>query len=101
MAEPGNTRVPRGEGIGSHCLRLDLSFECAAHSSCLAGQPREEASAFGLLGAALCVGKNPFGDRAGVLPDRRLDLGGNVRVGLEEALGVLAPLADALAVVGE
>ena len=35
------------------------------------------------------------------LPDRRFDLGGDVGIGLEEGFGVLAVLADALAVIGE
>src|SRR5260370_20006 len=59
---------------------------------------RSKSSAFGRL---LGVRQNPFGDQSGVLPDRRLDLCGDVRIGLEKSLGVLAALADALAVVGE
>ena len=39
--------------------------------------------------------------RPAVLPDRGLDLAGDVGIALEEGLGVLAALADALAVVGE
>src|SRR5215468_10556314 len=54
-----------------------------------------------VLVLALLAGEDSLGDEAGVLPDRGLDLGGDVGVGLEEAFGVLAALADALAVVGE
>src|SRR5919201_6815976 len=55
----------------------------------------------GVFVLALLAGENSLGDEAGILPDRGLDLGGDVRVGLEEGLGVLAALADALAVIGE
>src|SRR5262245_5374330 len=54
-----------------------------------------------VLVLALLAGEDSLGDEAGVLPDRGLYLGGDVGVGLEEAFGVLAALADALAVVGE
>src|SRR5262249_57460929 len=54
-----------------------------------------------VLVLALLAGENSLGDEAGILPDRGLDLGGDVGVGPEEGLGVLAALADALAVVGE
>src|SRR5436305_3622755 len=47
------------------------------------------------------AGKDLLGDQAGVLPDRGLDLAGHVRVGPQERLGVLAALAEALAVIGE
>src|SRR6266571_5134111 len=47
------------------------------------------------------AGQNLFGDQAGVLADRRLDLRGHVRVGLEERFCVLAALAEPLAVIGE
>src|SRR5262249_61459527 len=40
-------------------------------------------------------------DQAGVLANGLLDVGGHLRMLLEERLGVLAALADALAVVGE
>src|SRR5712691_4506316 len=47
---------------------------------------RSKSSTFGrLLGAALGVRQNPFGDQSGVLPDRRLDLCGDVRIGLEKS----------------
>src|SRR6185503_5783277 len=46
-------------------------------------------------------GQNLFGDQAGVLADRGLDLVGDIGILLEEGFGVLAALADALAVVGE
>src|SRR5260370_23600451 len=42
-----------------------------------------------------------FGDQSGVLPDRGLDLGGHVGIGLEEGLRVFAALAEALAVIRE
>src|SRR5580700_6953973 len=54
-----------------------------------------------LGGFALLAGENLFGDDAGILPDRHLDFSRDVGIGLEEAFGVLAALADALAVVGE
>src|SRR5262245_60988980 len=54
-----------------------------------------------LVLAAVFAGEDFFGDEAGVLPDRGFDLGGDVGIGLEESLGVLAALSDALAVVGE
>src|SRR5258708_6995941 len=50
------------------------------------------------LGAA---GQNLLGDQAGVLADRHLDLRGHVGIGLQERLGVLAALAEPLAVIGE
>src|ERR1700757_86831 len=54
------------------------------------------------VGVALGIaGENLLGDQAGVLADRGLDLGGDVGVGLQERLGVLAALAEALAVIGE
>src|SRR5438034_2219314 len=55
----------------------------------------------GVLVLALLAGEDSLGNEAGVLPDRGLDLGGDVGIGLEERLGVLAALADALAVIGE
>src|SRR5687767_12434854 len=42
-----------------------------------------------------------LGDHAGVLANRRLNLQGDIGIGLEEGLGVLAALPNALAVVGE
>src|SRR5262249_56845048 len=51
--------------------------------------------------AALLAREDFLGDEAGVLPDRGLDPGGDVGIGLEKRLGVFAPLADALAVIGE
>src|SRR4051812_35744334 len=36
--------------------------------------------------------ENLLGDQPGILPDRRLDLRGHVRIGLQERLGVLAAL---------
>src|SRR5581483_8799038 len=49
----------------------------------------------------LLAGHDLLGDQAGVLADRGLDAVGDVGILLEEDLGVLAALADALAVVGE
>src|SRR5262245_62586971 len=54
-----------------------------------------------LVLAAVFAGEDFFGDEAGVLPNRGFDLGGDVGVGLEEGLGVLAALPDALALIGE
>src|SRR5262249_30565046 len=54
-----------------------------------------------LVLAAIFAGEDFFRDEAGVLPDRGFDLGGNVGIGLEEGLGVLAALSDALAVIGK
>src|SRR5208283_2228748 len=54
-----------------------------------------------LGGCGFLTGKNFLGDEAGVLPDRRFDFSRNIGIGLEESFGVLAALADALAVVGE
>src|SRR5215510_5769916 len=51
--------------------------------------------------SAFRAGKDLLADEAGVLANRRFDLGGDVRVALEEAFGVLAALADALGIVGE
>src|SRR5271155_5561805 len=53
------------------------------------------------LGLTLFAGKNLFGDETGILPDRRLDLFGDIGIAFEECLGVFAALADALAVIGE
>ena len=50
---------------------------------------------------AVLAGENPLGNETGVLPDRRFDLGRDIGIGLEKAFGVLAALADALAVIGE
>src|SRR5262249_37730619 len=49
----------------------------------------------------LLAGENLFADAAGILPDRGFDLRHHVGVRFQEGLGVLAALADALAVVGE
>ena len=57
--------------------------------------------AFVLILAALLGCEDLVGDDARILADHGLDLGGHVRIGLEEGLCVLAALADALAVVGE
>src|ERR1700694_1880596 len=70
------------------------------------GRPGEIRSGFGgavrlvLAGAGLRI-EDALGDDAGILPDRRFDFLGDLRVLLEEELGVLAALAEALAVVGE
>src|SRR4051812_24347862 len=45
--------------------------------------------------------ENLLGDQPGILPDRGLDLARHVGVGLEERFGVLAALAETLAVIGE
>src|SRR5215813_14804044 len=54
-----------------------------------------------VLARLLGAGEDLLGDEAGVLADRGFDLGAHVGVVLEERLGVLAALADALRVVGE
>src|SRR5580700_8118129 len=54
-----------------------------------------------LGGFALLASENLLGDDAGILPDRHFDFGRDIGIGLEEAFGVLAALADALAVIGE
>src|SRR5262249_17762284 len=53
-----------------------------------------------VLGGFL-AGQDLLGDQAGVLADGRLDARGDVGIVAQERLGVLAALADALAVVGE
>src|SRR5215469_18299143 len=61
------------------------------------------------LRGALFLGRTAFGarrqhgigDQTGVGADRLLDLGGGLGVILEILLGVLAALADALAIIGE
>src|SRR5262249_38706213 len=55
----------------------------------------------GFVVLAFGVGEDLLGDEPGVLAARRLDARGDVRILLEERLGVLAALADALAVVGK
>src|SRR5690349_12392198 len=57
-----------------------------------------------LLAVGIALGgacENLLGDQTGVLPDRGLDLGGDVGIGLEESFCVLAALAESLAVIGE
>src|ERR1700722_9038792 len=49
----------------------------------------------------LFTGEDFLGDKPGILTDGSLDLCGNIRVVLEKGLGVLATLADPLAVVRE
>ena len=46
------------------------------------------------------AGKDLLGDQPGILPDRGFDLGGHVGIVAQEGLGVLAALADPLAVIG-
>src|ERR1700761_1028366 len=43
------------------------------------------------------AGENLLGNQPGVLADRALDLGGDIRIGFQERLGVLAALAEPLA----
>src|SRR5277367_1040591 len=54
-----------------------------------------------LGGVGRLAGRNLFRDHAGVLPDRRFDFFRDIGIGFHEGFGVLAALADALAVVGE
>src|SRR5882757_3997704 len=54
------------------------------------------------IGVALGgAGEDLFGDQAGILADRGLDLRGHVGIGLEERFRVLATLPEPLAVVRE
>src|SRR6516164_8316956 len=57
----------------------------------------------GVFGGSLAflAGENFFCNQAGILPNRRVDLAGNIGIGLEKDLGILAALADALTVEGE
>src|SRR5262249_45411862 len=55
----------------------------------------------GVFGIRVFAGEYALRDQPGVLADRGLDLCRDIGIGLEEHLGVLASLADALAVVGE
>src|SRR5712672_3760723 len=80
----------------------------ALRSSAKSAAPRPGHERWSLLRRLLAVGvalgtarQNLFGDQAGVLADRRLDLGGHVGIGLEERLRILAALAEPLAVIGE
>src|ERR1700733_5432770 len=45
--------------------------------------------------------ENALGDQAGILANRALDLAGDVGIVLQELLGVLAPLPEALAFMAE
>src|ERR1700752_4841255 len=63
--------------------------------------PSQSLLAFIIVTLLLLAGQYLFGDQTGVLAHRRFDLGGDVGILLEEALGVLAALADALAVERE
>src|SRR3954452_4516600 len=54
-----------------------------------------------VFGARARVLEDAVGDEAGVLAERRLDAVGDVGILAQEALGVLASLAEALAVEGE
>src|SRR5262249_12795509 len=93
---PGGIAVPiRYSLFAAHHFRGSRGMAVATRY--LGGSPvRRLVAAF-----ALAAGQNLLGDEAGILADRRLDLLRDLAVGLEERLGVLAPLADALAVVGE
>src|SRR3954470_22031755 len=58
--------------------------------------------AFGIAVVAFALaGQDLLRDQAGILPDRGFDLGGHVRIGLQERLGILATLTETLAVIGE
>src|SRR6478735_1081383 len=47
------------------------------------------------------AGQDLLGDQAGVLADRGFDLVGDVGIGFQKRLGILAALAEPLAVIGE
>ena len=94
---------------------------CGADCGAKAGPAGQRLpSVDGFLGRVIAVGQNAIGirhlpvvltgfrvgqhlldDQAGIGADGALDLLGNLRIVLEELLGVLAALADALAIVGE
>src|SRR5262245_26175230 len=69
----------------------------------LAARLGQHAVLVGLLAvrARLRLSQHLVDDQAGALADRLLDRMRNLRVLLQERLGVLAPLADAVAVIGE
>ena len=53
-----------------------------------------------VVALAFFTGEDFFGDESGILADGGFDFPGDVRIVFQESLGVLAALADALAVVG-
>src|SRR5262252_1251005 len=66
--------------------------------------PRPPAMLFLVAGRCLLAGPgihHGTGDEAGVLADCLLDLGRDLRILLQELLGILPALADALAAIGE
>src|SRR5580704_11956202 len=63
------------------------------------GQPRSLFVSVGLGGVDIV--ENALGDQAGILAYGAFDLVGDIRVFLQELLGVLAPLPQTLALVAE
>src|SRR5262245_51097229 len=87
-------------GPGAYCALRSCIWGYAAPPRTACGSPTLPCKGVSrLLGivAGFLAGKYLLGDQARVLPDRRLDAGGNVRIVAQECLCVLAALADALA----
>ena len=59
----------------------------------------DPSGAASLFLARLHVAKDTFRNQAGVFPDRLFDPGGGLRILLQESFGVLATLAEPLAVI--
>src|SRR3954453_550597 len=93
--KPGHEGVLYGPGFAAH--RFARATRRAA-----SGTRRSILRRLLAVGAALRrAGEDLLGYQPGVLPDRGLDLRRHVGIGLQEGLGVLAALAQALAVIGE
>jgi len=91
-------------GEWRYALRFTRDLNGAADQSGAAAAPlrfrRAAASSLGRLAVVVLVAflarHDRLGDQTGILPHRGFDLGGDVGIVLEELLGVLAALADAL-----
>src|SRR5262249_36144988 len=92
--------LPHGERVPERAAASLLTLHKFARAAEAQAAPQAISSLGGFL-AVLGVGEDALGDQARGLPDRCLDLLRDVGIGLEKRLGVLAALADALAVVGE
>src|SRR5262245_51395343 len=99
--------IPRVHPLRRHSLHRSKRMDCRVkpgndgRGSSAARRDARVSSFRSVVVAVIFTGENLLGDEAGVLADGGLDLGGDVGIVLEEELGVLAALADALAVVGE
>ena len=94
---PSRSKGTRGEGNPS--FRLDApSLPSVRYRAPPSSRARRPLLAL-FLGSRIL--QDALGDEPRVLPDRRLDLLGDLGVLAQELLGVLAPLPDALAVEGE